>query len=87
MGFVAAPFAAALGGGALVSAALAVGFDGSSPESSLSEYSSLSLSLTGFAETLAGGCFEETAFGGGLVANFESSSESLPLDSEDESSL
>jgi hypothetical protein len=38
----------------------------------------------GFVEALAG---EGTAFGGGLVTNFEGSSESLPLDSEDESSL
>jgi hypothetical protein len=73
---LAAPFAAALEEDALVGAAfpgaaLAV-FDGFSSESSLS---SLSLSLTGFAE----------AFGGGLAANFEGSSESLPLDSSSDS--
>jgi hypothetical protein len=50
---VAAPFAAALTGEAFASAALAVGFDGSSSESSPLEYPS----------------------------------ESLPLDSDDESSL
>lgn len=80
---MAAPFATALGGDALVvevfaGAALAVGFDNSSSESSLSESSSLSLSLAGFADALAGGSFE-----GGLVADFEGSSESLPLDSEE----
>jgi hypothetical protein len=69
-------------GAAFAGAALAAG---PTSESSLSESSSLS--LTGFAEALAGDGFEGTAFGGGLVADFEGSSESLPLDSEDESSL
>lgn len=74
-------------GAAFAGAALAVGFGGPASESSLSESSSLSLSLTGFAEALAGDSFEGTAFEGDLVADFEGSSESLSLDSEDESSL
>ena len=87
-----AAFVAALGSDALMDAtfagaALAVGFGSPTSESSLSESSSLSLSLTGLAEALAGDGFEGAAFGGVLVANFEGSSESLPLDSEDESSL
>src|ERR1700752_5301936 len=55
VGFVAAaPLAAALGGAALADAALAAGFESSLPWSSLSEPSSLSLSLS----ALAGAVFE-----------------------------
>lgn len=73
--FVAAPFAAALGGGAsrapFADAALVVGLDGFSSESSLSESSSLSLSLTGFA--------------GALIVDIVAglSSDSLSFDSEE----
>jgi hypothetical protein len=78
-GFVAAvPLAAALGG-----AALAAGFDSSSPESSLSESSSLSLSA--FTGALVGAFFKGTAFEMVLVA-FEGSS-SLDSDSEASDSL
>jgi hypothetical protein len=87
---VVVPFVATLAG-----AALPAGNDGSSSESSLSESSSLSLSFTGFARDLVGGCFEGTALETGLVAPVlvagavvaGSFSDSLSLDSEEELAL
>ena len=84
--------AVALGRAAFASAALVAGFDGSSSDSPLSESSSLSLSLTGFAEALVRAVFEGTGFGIALVAPalvvaalfVGSSSDSLSLDSEEE---
>jgi len=74
-----APLVAALSG-----AAFTAGIGGSLSESSLSESSSLSLSLGFFAEALAGSVFEGTTFGMALVTELGESSESLPLDSEEE---
>ncbi len=88
----AVPLAVALGRAAFAGAALAAGFDGSSSDSPLSESSSLSLSLTGFAEAFVRAVFEGTGFGIALVAPalvvealfVGSSSDSLSLDSEEE---
>ena len=86
VGLVAAvPLVTALGGVFFAGAALATGFDGSSLESSLSESSSLSLSLTGFAEDFG---IALVAFGGSLGSlSLESEVDSLSLDSEEELAL
>jgi hypothetical protein len=86
------PLAVALGRAAFAGAALAAGFDDSSSDSPLSESSSLSLSLTAFAEALVRAVFEGTGFGIALVTPalvvaalfVGSSSDSLSLDSEEE---
>jgi len=95
VGVAAAPFAAALGGGTLgaafAGAALAAGFGGSS-ESSLSESSSLSLSLADFLGALTGGSFEKSFLRSDLEAPVLAvvaglSSDSLSLDSDEELAL
>jgi hypothetical protein len=89
----AVPLLAALVGVALADAGLAAGFGGSSSEPSLSESSSLSLSLMDLAGALTGTTFETTAFAETLEVDFGDSSESLSssecpsLDSEGEPAL